>query len=217
MIRVRVYVEGIEKGYVKPCGILSIVRDENNVIVADGNNCLGIPVAAKAMRIAIERAKRFGMGIAAVRSLGHVGMLAYYSIMAANEKLIGFACANGSALAVPFGGSKPLFGTNPFTIAFPTKSKPIVIDMATSAMASYKIRLAAMRVESIPEGVAIDSEGRITRDPSKVYALLPFGGYKGVCTISHDRDYSGDFSWKNIKHKDSTPWFNSGRLSISCT
>ena len=72
-----------------------------------------------------------------------------------------------------------MFGTNPLTIAFPTASKPIVIDMATSAIASFKVRLAALRGESIPEGVAIDSEGRVTTDPSKVYAILPFGGYKG--------------------------------------
>ncbi len=124
VIRVSVYIEGFEKGYVKPCGNLSILRDEGNIIIADGGNCLGIPVATKATRLLIDRAKKYGVAIVAVSNLGHVSMSAYYTNIIAQEKLIGFASVNAPAIVVPWGGSKPVLGTNPISIAFPTSSRP---------------------------------------------------------------------------------------------
>jgi len=88
-------------------------------------------------------------------------MLAYYTLKIARNNLIGLAAANGPALVAPWGGAEPVFGTNPISIAFPTSSKPIVIDMATSAIASFKIRLAALKGEKIPEGVALTKDGNL--------------------------------------------------------
>jgi len=102
--------------------------------------------------------------------------------MIAKEGLIGFACANGPARVAPWGGAEAIFGTNPISYAFPLEgAEPIVFDAATSAIADFKIRLAAMRGEKIPEGVALDKDGRPTTDPEKAIegVLLPFGGYKG--------------------------------------
>ncbi len=179
VIRVRYYLDAIENGFMRPCGDLSILRDSGVIVRVDGNSCLGIPVAYKAARLAIERAREHGVAIIGCSNLGHVGMLAYYTTKIAVEGLIGFAATNANPMVVPWGGSKPVFGTNPLSISFPARGEPIVIDMATSAIAHFKAIVAARRGESLPEGVAINSKGEITRDPRDIYALLPFGGYKG--------------------------------------
>ena len=179
VIRVRYYLNAIEKGFMRPCGDLSILRDEGTIVKADGNSCLGIPVAYKATMLIIERAREHGVGVLGCSNLGHVGMLAYYTKMIAGEGLVGLAATNANPMVVPWGGSKPVFGTNPLSISFPTGGEPIVIDMATSAIAHFKAIVAARRGEDLPEGVAINERGEITRDPGSIYALLPFGGYKG--------------------------------------
>uniref|UniRef100_A0A7C5XJ56 Ldh family oxidoreductase n=1 Tax=Ignisphaera aggregans TaxID=334771 RepID=A0A7C5XJ56_9CREN len=179
IIRIPVYIEGIKKGYVKPFSKPQIIKETAVSVLIDGGGGLGIPIATKAIDIAIEKCRSVGLAVVGVRNLGHVGMLAYYTLKIARNNLIGLAAANGPALVAPWGGAEPVFGTNPISIAFPTSSKPIVIDMATSAIASFKIRLAALKGEKIPEGVALTKDGKPTTDPKEAHLLLPFGGYKG--------------------------------------
>ena len=179
VIRIPVYIEGIKKGYVKSFSEPRIIRESMTITLIDGGGGLGIPIANIATDLAIKKCKSIGITAVGVKNLGHVGMLAYYTSKIANNNLIGLATANGPALVVPWGGIDPVFGANPISIAFPTSSKPIVIDMATSAMAHFKILLAALKGEKIPEGVALTKDGRPTTDPKEAQLLLPFGGYKG--------------------------------------
>jgi LDH2 family malate/lactate/ureidoglycolate dehydrogenase len=179
VIRIPVYIEGIKKGYVRPFSESRVIREDVAVALIDGGGGLGIPIATRATDIAIRKCKSVGLAAVGVRNLGHVGMLAYYTLKIAKNDLIGLAVANGPALVAPWGGAEPVFGTNPISIAFPTPSKPIVIDMATSAMASFKILLAALKGEKIAEGVALTRDGKPTTDPKEAKILLPFGGHKG--------------------------------------
>ena len=158
-----------------------IIREKPTTLLIDGGNGLGIPVAAKATRRVIEKAKKMGVAAASVRNLGHVGMLAYYTLKVAEKSLIGLATANSPARVAPWGGANAILGTNPISFSFPSGDHPITIDMATSSMASFKIRLAALRGERIPEGVALSREGKPTTDPREAVKgfLLPFGAYKG--------------------------------------
>jgi LDH2 family malate/lactate/ureidoglycolate dehydrogenase len=181
VIRIPYYGEGIKRGYVKPTSEFRIVKDGVAVAVVDGGNGLGIPIATRATDLAISKCRSVGLAAIGVRNLGHVGMLAYYTLRAVKNNLIGLATVNAPARVAPWGGGEAVFGTNPISIAFPTSSKPIVIDMATSAIAAFKIRLAALKGEKIPEGIALTKDGRPTTDPKEAYEgiLLPFGGYKG--------------------------------------
>jgi uncharacterized oxidoreductase len=86
----------------------------------------------------------------------------------------------------PFRGTDARFSTNPVCIALPgtDRQPPVLLDMATSAVAMGKIRVARNEGKPAPEGVLIDPSGRPTRDPHVMYtephgALLPFGGHKG--------------------------------------
>lgn len=83
-------------------------------------------------------------------------------------------------VALP-GGARPSMGTNPIAFGFPTQGEPLVTDMGTSALMFTDLALRVRRGEALPQGVAVDAQGRPTRDPLKASqdAALPFGGYKG--------------------------------------
>lgn len=181
VVRIPHYIEGIKKGFVNATSNIRVVKEGPTTTLIDGGNGLGIPIANKATDIAISKCKAVGMAAVGVRNLGHVGMLAYYTMKMTKNNLIGLAVVNAPSRVAPWGGSEAVFGTNPISIAFPTRGRPIVIDMATSAIAAFKIRLAAMKGEKIPEGIALTKDGRPTTDPKEAYEgiLLPFGGYKG--------------------------------------
>ena len=99
--------------------------------------------------------------------------------MAADLGFASLICANAAPAIAPYGGVKPLLGTNPICIAFPTRqNKSIVLDMATSVVARGKIRLAEKNGEKIPLTWAMDSDGKPTDDPSAALygTLQPVGG-----------------------------------------
>ena len=182
LIRIPYYTEGIGKGLLRPKFELSVVAESPGIALLDGGNGLGIPVATKATDLAMDKAKSTGVGMVGVRNLGHVGMLAYYIKRVVERNFIGFACVNAPAVMAPWGGRERIFGTNPMCLGFPMDGgRAIVLDMATSGMAHFKIKVAALRGKKIPEGMALDKQGRPTTEPKEAFdgVLLPFGGYKG--------------------------------------
>ncbi|HEV1992818.1 MAG TPA: Ldh family oxidoreductase, partial [Candidatus Acidoferrum sp.] len=164
-------------------------RSTLSTATVDGDNGLGLVVGPEANRIAMDMAEKAGSGWVSVRNTNHFGIAGYYVLKALERDLIGWAMTNSTSLVAPLWGAERMLGTNPISIAFPGKEElPIVIDMATSAAAYGKIEIARRRGEPIPEGWAIDSEGRATTNPDDMVAggaLLPLGsdrergGHKG--------------------------------------
>ena len=182
VIRLPYYLEGMERGLVKPKAEIKVMRETPFSALIDGGQGLGIVVADKAAGLAVSKARSTGIGLIGVRNLGHVGMLAYYAIKIANEKFIGFVCANCPSAVAPWGGMERLFGTNPLSIGIPAgKWGSIIIDMATSAIAEFKIHVAMRQGKQLPPGAALDKDGNPTVDPKAALegCLLPFGEYKG--------------------------------------
>jgi LDH2 family malate/lactate/ureidoglycolate dehydrogenase len=120
------------------------------------------------MRWCIERAReRKGMAVAGVRN-SQLVVPGFYARMAAEAGLIGFACANAVPMVAPPGGRTPTLGTNPFAYAIPAgRYPPVVLDVATTTGAAFKVRLAAQRDRPVPEGMILDGEGRPTTDPNE--------------------------------------------------
>jgi LDH2 family malate/lactate/ureidoglycolate dehydrogenase len=161
---------------------VTVVSDAEAVTHLDGGNGLGQTAAAKGMRSAMDKARRFGVGLSLIRNTNHVGLLAYYTLMAAEDGLVGFCMCTSAASMAPWGGAEPLFGTNPFSVASPGgDGTPVVLDMSTSIVARGKIRRALRLKERIPPGWALDAGGSPTEDPQEAMAgtLLPVGGPKG--------------------------------------
>lgn len=161
---------------------LTVLSDEGTTTHIDGGNGLGQVAATRAMRSAIEKAKEFGTGISLVRNTNHIGLLAYFTLMAAEAGMIGVCSCNSAPAMAPWGGSEAFFGTNPFSIAAPGRGDfSVVLDMSTSVVARGKIRRAVRMNQTIPTGWAIDGTGEPTEDPAAAMkgTLLPVGGPKG--------------------------------------
>jgi LDH2 family malate/lactate/ureidoglycolate dehydrogenase len=174
--------ERVERALVALPTALKVVSDAGAVVHLDGGNGLGQTAAAEGMRAAVEKAGRFGIGLSLIRNTNHIGLLAYYSLMAAAQGMIGFCMCNGAASMAPWGGSEAFFGSNPFSVAAPGGDEtPVILDMSTTVVARGKIRRALRLKERIPLGWALDARGVPTDDPQEAMkgTLLPIGGPKG--------------------------------------
>jgi ureidoglycolate dehydrogenase (NAD+) len=180
-LRTGIYVDRLLAGSINPHAELEVVRDNGTVVVMDAQAGPGIAMATRAMDLAIARSRSHGVGIVSVRNSNHCGMLAYYVVRGLPET-IGIALSNADSQVAPWGARAKFFGTNPLAFAVPGHDEPaVVFDMATSSVAHARVKGAADRGESIPEGWGVDTEGRATTDPVKAMAgaLLTFGGHKG--------------------------------------
>jgi L-2-hydroxycarboxylate dehydrogenase (NAD+) len=161
---------------------LQIMRDEAATALIDGGNGLGQVAAHRAMEMCVQKARQFGIGVVLVRNTNHIGILAFYTSMAAEEGMVGMVMSNSAPSMPPWGGVEPFLGTNPLSIAIPgTSEGPVILDMSSSVVARGKIRLAQRMRETIPLGWALDETGKPTTDPGTALkgTLLPIGGPKG--------------------------------------
>jgi len=192
--RLHTYFEMLELGRINPTPKIKIVREKSSVATVDGDNGLGLVVGPKANEIAMDKAEQHGSGWVSVCNTNHFGIAGYYPLKALERDLIGWAMTNTTKLVVPLWGAERMLGTNPVAIAFPgDQEPPIVIDMATSAVAYGKIEIALRKNEPVPHGWIVDKEGRDTTDARDMIhggAQLPLGseremgGHKGYALAS---------------------------------
>ena len=158
-------------------------RDDGCVAVLDGGWGFGQPAACLAMKMAIEKARRYGIGAVGAVNCGHIGRLAAYSSMAVENDFIGIVVAKTLPVMVPHGGASRILGNNPYSLAAPAGEElPIIVDFATAVAARGKILVKKSLGESLPEGWIVDKEGRASVDPQAFIeggSLLPFGRHKG--------------------------------------
>jgi (2R)-3-sulfolactate dehydrogenase (NADP+) len=138
---------------------------------------------ALAIRTAAARAREFGVSCVGVTNSNHFGAAAVHLEPLGKAGLVGLAFSNSPAAMPAWGGKTPLFGTNPVAAVFPRRdAAPLLIDMALSEAARGKIMLAAKEGKPIPQGWALDRDGRPTTDAKAALAgsMLPVGGVKGA-------------------------------------
>ena len=182
------YLRAIRGGVLDPRAHAAIEDRGGAVLSADGRRGFGQVVAREAIAAGMERARQLGVALVALRNASHVGRVGAYGEQAAAGGLASVHFVNvvgHGPLVAPFGGSDARLSTNPVCICVPRAGRPpVLLDMATSAVALGKVRVALNRGEPMKEGVLIDPEGRPTTDPGVMYreprgALLPFGLHKG--------------------------------------
>lgn len=177
-----IYVQRIKNRSINSRPDICVHSSTPNLILVDGDEGLGQIVAQRAMKECLDRAEKTGIAAGTCKRSSHFGAAAYYALLAAERRMIGFATTNGTPAMAPWGSSEPLFGANPFALAVPTGNQfPLVLDMATTQTARAKIRMYAAQNRPIPEGWALDHEGHNTEDAAAALmgSLLPIGGYKG--------------------------------------
>ncbi len=149
----------------------------------NGNHKFGHYITVKAMDLAVKKASENGVGVVGIHNSNHYGIAGYYADLASVQDMIGIVISNTEPAMAPFGGKKALLGTNPITISIPSDDihNYICVDMATSITARGKLLESKRKGEPIPEGLALDKDGKPTTDPEAGLegSILPFGGFKG--------------------------------------
>jgi L-2-hydroxycarboxylate dehydrogenase (NAD+) len=177
------YVARIKGGAINLRPQIKVVRETPGTAVIDGDNAVGHLVMNAVAQTALDKAAACGIAWVGAFNSNHAGAGAVYTRMALERDMVGIygAVASGNAME-PFGGTDLLLGTNPISVAIPTaRGAPVVLDMATTVASNGKIKHAALRGESIPEGWVIDFEGNSITDPRRASEgfLAPAGGAKG--------------------------------------
>jgi uncharacterized oxidoreductase len=183
------YIEHIQKDLCRPGTQAACVADSGAILQFDGRRGFGICVATQAMTAAMTRSKTTGIALMTLRNAHHIGRVGAYAEMAVKQGLISIHFVNVTdhpPMVAPFLGRDARFGTNPVCIGIPgtTQSPPLLLDMATSAVALGKVVVAKQSGTSVPENAVIDAQGQPTTDPARYFgppqgALLPFGLHKG--------------------------------------
>jgi hydroxycarboxylate dehydrogenase B len=181
------YVEALLEGGLHPNRRVEVKLDAASLLALDGGAGYGQSIGLQATRMAIERARKHGVSITALGNSHHLGRIGHWAEMAVAENLISIHFVNVQSFArvAPFAGADRRFGTNPVCIGIPLPGEPpFVLDMATSAVAQGKLRVAHNKKAKIPRGWLIDDNGNPTEDPrwgvmAPLGAMLTFGEHKG--------------------------------------
>jgi len=181
--RIPLYCTHLRNGRVNGAAQPKLESSRGATCVVDADDGLAYPACDLAVSEAIARGREFGIGLAAVVRSNHFGVAAQHLEAVAAAGLVGLALGNSPAGIAPWGGKKPLFGTNPIAAIFPRNSKqPLVIDLSLSEVARGKLLVAAQSKQSIPSNWALDAAGQPTTDPEEGLrgSMLPTGGVKGA-------------------------------------
>lgn len=217
-----VYIDRINDGIQSPVTNFDILKETETTAVVDGHNGMGQVIGYKAMEMAINKAKKYGMGMVAVRNSCHYGIAGYYASMACKAGCIGMTGTNARPSVAPTFGVEGMFGTNPLTIGIPTDEDfDFVIDCATSITQNGKIEYYERIGEDVHPGTVIDIDGNpVTGDAGVALKKIrqgtaalttlggigeELGGYKGygyamvielLSSILQDGAYGKDLDGK---------------------
>ena len=180
-----IYLDRIKQSILNPVTKFEIVREAPATAVVDGHNGMGHVIAFNSMKLAITKARKYGMGMVAVRNSTHYGIAGYYALMAVRENMIGITGTNARPAIAPTFGVENMLGTNPMTFGMPTDEKfPFLLDCATSIIQRGKVELYAREGKEMPAGWVIDEKGESKTNSREVLkeliagraALTPLGG-----------------------------------------
>ncbi|UUT34574.1 Ldh family oxidoreductase [Microbacterium elymi] len=210
MLRLPWYVERLRTGRIEAVTRMEVLNDTGALVSVDGHSGVGQVVAARAMDLAVERAKVHGVGVVGVRNSNHFGTAAYFTRRAAAAGCAAILTTNGSPAMAPWGGMDKAVGANPWSFATPDgQGDAAVLDIANTGVARGKIYAAAEKGEPMPEGWALDSSGHPTTDPAAALGggvVLPMGGHKGYA-ISFMMDvFSGVLTGSSFGTDVGGPW-----------
>lgn len=180
-----IYYDRIKDGIQSAQTEFEIVRETPATAVVDGHHGMGMVIAQRSMKLAMEKAAKYGLGMVAVRNSTHYGACCYYALMAIEAGMIGITGTNARPSIAPTFGVENMLGTNPLVFGMPTDEDfPFVLDCATAVSQRGKIEVYERAGKPIPPGWVIDETGRSRTDTPQILkdlvkgtcALVPLGG-----------------------------------------
>ena len=185
MQRMYRYYKSIQKGMIKVESKGKVVFETPVSAVLDAEDGMGQVVGHKGMEMAIEKAKKSGIGMVVIRNSNHYGIAGYYAKMACDQGLIGLSCTNTNAIMVPTYGRMAMLGTNPIAIAMPAEPYPFFFDASTTVVTRGKLEVYNKKGEALHDGWALDKDGKPSNDAADVLdniaaknggGIMPLGG-----------------------------------------
>lgn len=182
------YVESLREGGLVPNRHPVVTMDAGPMLALDGQSGYGQVIGLEATDMAIERARRHGVCVMALANSHHLCRIGQWAEQALEAGLVSISFVNviSRSIVAPFGGTDARFGTNPVCVGIPLAGQPpFLLDMATSAVAQGKVRVAHNKGERLPEGLLLDDRGRPTTEP-RFGVVPPFGALQ---TIGQHKGY----------------------------
>lgn len=200
LLRLPHYLRRMAAGGYPPRASLVTRSDTGPVIAFDGGGGLGHAQLWRSAGIASERAADYGVAVVTVANSGHCGALGLYTVPGLVRGNISLCFSNGPAVMPAWGAADPILSTSPLAAGIPSRPRPAIVDMATSAVARGKIAARAGRGEPVPEGWALDAHGHPTTDPQEALhgLLAPLGGAKGFALALMVEALSGGLAGPNL-------------------
>ena len=185
------YHKGIEKGLIKVDAKPEVIFETPVSAVIDAHDSMGQLVGRKAMELAIEKAKKSGVGIVSVKNSNHYGIAGYYAKMACDEGLIGFSATNSEAIMVPTFGRLAMIGSNPIAMAAPAEPYPFFFDASTTVVTRGKLEMYNKMGKPLPEGWALDKDGKDSTDAPDVLKNIVAKNGGGIMPLGGSSEVSG--------------------------
>lgn len=187
VIRIKTYVEWLQAGLVLANQSMDVVFENEVLAVADGRSGFGQTIGHQAVELGIDKCRRHGVSVIALRHCGHLGRIGDWPEIAARSGVLSLHFVNTSGkglLVAPFGGIERRMSANPIAAGVPIDGgEPIVLDISCCTIAEGKIRVALNQGATLPDGCIIDDRGQPCNDPRTFYeapgAILPIAGHKG--------------------------------------
>ncbi len=182
VLRLGWYLDRIRNGVMNPVTDPEFEVDGGAVAVINGRDGVGQVLADLARKEAVRRAKKHGIAVVGVHTSNHFGTCMYYTRLGALDGCVTLLTSNGGPAMAPWGGSRKIIGTNPWSVAAPAGNfSPLLVDMANTGVARGKIYLARNQQLPIPLGWALSSAGEPTTDPQEAIdgIILPMAQHKG--------------------------------------
>ena len=179
------YHMDIKKSLVDVKAKHEVVFETPVTAVIDGHDGMGQIIGHRAMKIAIEKARKAGVGIVTVRNSNHYGIAGYYTKLACDEGLIGFSCTNSEAIMVPTFGRLAMLGSNPIACSMPAEPYPFSFDASTTVVTRGKLEIYNKLEKPLPEGWALNKDGQNSTDAADILknivnnnggGIMPLGG-----------------------------------------
>ena len=220
------YVDAVLEGGLIPNAPAITLLDIGTMLTVHGQRGYGQVVGEQAMKLAIERAKQHGSCIMTLAEAHHLGRIGQFAEMAVESGLVSMHFVNviSRPVVAPWGGTDGRFGTNPFCIGIPIEGQPaFILDMATSAVAQGKMRVAHNQGKQVKPGLLMDEHGKPTTNPGVVVvpqsnglmgALMTFGEYKGYGLAVACELLGGALTGGGTWHQAATPE-NTSQRAIS--
>jgi len=180
-----IYIDRINAGILNPVTNYEVIKDTPATMVADAHDGMGMVASYKMMEQLIEKAKKYGIAMGALRNSSHYGIAGYWTSMAIKEDMIGITGTNARPSIAPTFGVEAMLGTNPITFGMPTdEAFPFQLDCATSIMQNGKIEFYERIGKDTPKGCVVARDGTEMTDSGEILkairsnqaALAPLGG-----------------------------------------